>query len=77
MTYLVPHSPEKEICISNSGSLSGMTFLCKDMCDIIVSNCLKINSPIPHEIENWLGTLDKAIVSGGNGGYRQILAAVK
>ena len=34
MTYLVPHSPEKEICISNSGSLSGMTFLCKDMCDI-------------------------------------------
>ena len=34
MTYLVPHSPEKEICITNSGSLSGMTFLCKDMCDI-------------------------------------------
>ena len=34
MTYLVPHSPEKEICISNSGNLSGMTFLCKDMCDI-------------------------------------------
>ena len=34
MTHLVPHSPEKEICISNSGSLSGMTFLCKDMCDI-------------------------------------------
>ncbi len=34
MTYLVPHSPEKQICISNSGSLSGMTFLCKDMCDI-------------------------------------------
>ena len=34
MTYLVPHSPKKEICISNSGYLSGMTFLCKDMCDI-------------------------------------------
>ena len=34
MTYLAPHSPEKEIFISNSGSLSGMTFLCKDMCDI-------------------------------------------
>ena len=50
---------------------------CKDMCDIIASNCLKINSTIPHEIENWLGTLDKAIVFGGNGGYRQILAAVK
>ena len=34
MTYLVPHSPKKKICISNSGYLSGMTFLCKDMCDI-------------------------------------------
>ena len=34
MSYLVPHSPKKAISLSNEGILLGMTFLCKDMCDI-------------------------------------------
>ncbi len=34
MSYLVSHSPKKDISLSNNGILLGMTFLCKDMCYI-------------------------------------------
>ena len=49
---------------------------CHDMSNIILDNSAKLKNPMPQEIKNWLGTLDKAILYGGNGGYRQILAAV-
>ncbi len=50
---------------------------CHDISNIIMDNSYKIKDPMPKEIKNWLGTLDVAILNGGNGGYRQILAAVK
>jgi SAM-dependent methyltransferase len=50
---------------------------CHDMYNIIMDNSEKIKSNMPDEIKNWLMTLYKAIIYGGNGGYRQILAAVK
>ena len=50
---------------------------CVEINNIILDNSEKIESPMPQEIKNWLGTLNIAILNDGNGGYRQILAAVK
>ena len=34
MSYLVPHSPKKNIVINNYGLLKDLNFVVKDMCDI-------------------------------------------
>ena len=34
LSYLVPHSPKKNIVLNNSGLLKNLNFLVKDMCHV-------------------------------------------